>query len=93
MKVENILPVGKPVFKLRFKEKAEDIYFVGIINRQQFAAEEKILRRRRRALGLVSDIRFRRRDTTSNASGVLDGDLDEFIKSYLMEFGRNDSEN
>ena len=30
---------------------------------------------------------------TSNASGVLDGDLDEFIKSYLMEFGRNDSEN
>lgn len=30
---------------------------------------------------------------TSNAAGVLDGDLDEFIKSYLMEFGRNDSEN
>jgi len=24
---------------------------------------------------------------TSNAQGVLDGDLDEFLKSYLMEFG------
>lgn len=26
---------------------------------------------------------------TSNAQGVLDGDLDEFLKSYLMEFGGN----
>jgi len=24
---------------------------------------------------------------TGNAQAVLDGDLDEFIKSYLMEFG------
>ena len=24
---------------------------------------------------------------TSNTQGVLDGDLDEFIKAYLMEFG------
>jgi len=26
---------------------------------------------------------------TSNAQGVLDGDLDEFIKKYLMEFGKS----
>jgi peptide chain release factor 2 len=24
---------------------------------------------------------------TSNAQAVLDGDLDEFLKAYLMEFG------
>ena len=26
---------------------------------------------------------------TSNAQAVLDGDLDEFLKAYLMEFGGN----
>jgi peptide chain release factor 2 len=35
---------------------------------------------------LVKDIRTGHE--TSNAQGVLDGDLDEFIKAYLMEFGR-----
>ena len=24
---------------------------------------------------------------TSNVNGVMDGDIDEFIKAYLMEFG------
>jgi peptide chain release factor 2 len=26
---------------------------------------------------------------TSNAQGVLDGDIDGFIKAFLMEFGGN----
>jgi peptide chain release factor 2 len=26
---------------------------------------------------------------TSNAQAVLDGELDEFLKSYLMEYGGN----
>ena len=34
---------------------------------------------------LVKDLRTDHE--TSNAAGVLDGDLDEFIKAYLMEFG------
>jgi peptide chain release factor 2 len=34
---------------------------------------------------LVKDIRTNYE--TSNAQGVLDGDLDEFLKAYLMEFG------
>ena len=25
---------------------------------------------------------------TANTQGVLDGDLDDFLKAYLMEFGR-----
>jgi peptide chain release factor 2 len=37
---------------------------------------------------MVKDIRTGHE--TSNAFEVLDGDLNEFIKSYLMEFGRND---
>ncbi len=37
---------------------------------------------------LVKDIRTGHE--TSNAFEVLDGDLNEFIKSYLMEFGRNE---
>ncbi|HEY9113963.1 MAG TPA: peptide chain release factor-like protein, partial [Bacteroidales bacterium] len=28
---------------------------------------------------------------SSNVLGVLDGDLDEFIKSYLMEYGRQET--
>ncbi len=38
---------------------------------------------------LVKDIRTGHE--TSNAFEVLDGDLNEFIKAYLMEFGRSDS--
>ena len=38
---------------------------------------------------LVKDIRTGHE--TSNAFEVLDGDLNDFIKSYLMEFGRSDS--
>ena len=34
---------------------------------------------------LVKDLRTN--VETSNTQGVLDGDLDEFIKAYLMEFG------
>jgi peptide chain release factor 2 len=34
---------------------------------------------------LVKDLRTDHE--TSNAAAVLDGDLDEFLKSYLMEFG------
>jgi len=34
---------------------------------------------------LVKDVRTNHE--TSNAQGVLDGDLDEFLKAYLMEFG------
>lgn len=34
---------------------------------------------------LVKDIRTNHE--TSNAQGVLDGDIDEFLKAYLMEFG------
>ena len=34
---------------------------------------------------LIKDLRTNYE--TSNASGVLDGDLDEFLKAYLMEFG------
>jgi len=34
---------------------------------------------------LVKDIRTNYE--TSNAQAVLDGDLDEFLKAYLMEFG------
>jgi peptide chain release factor 2 len=31
-----------------------------------------------------------RTDTeTSNVQGVMDGDLDEFIKAYLMEMSKN----
>ncbi len=37
---------------------------------------------------MVKDIRTGHE--TSNAFEVLDGDLNEFIKSYLMEFGRNE---
>jgi peptide chain release factor 2 len=37
---------------------------------------------------LVKDIRTGHE--TSNAFEVLDGDLNDFIKSYLMEFGRNE---
>lgn len=37
---------------------------------------------------MVKDIRTGHE--TSNAFEVLDGDLNDFIKSYLMEFGRND---
>lgn len=36
---------------------------------------------------LVKDLRTG--TETSNAAGVLDGDLDQFIKSYLMEFSDN----
>ncbi len=36
---------------------------------------------------LVKDLRTDHE--TSNAQGVLDGDLDEFLKSYLMEYGGN----
>ncbi len=36
---------------------------------------------------LVKDLRTDHE--TSNAQGVLDGDLDDFIKSYLMEYGSN----
>ena len=36
---------------------------------------------------LVVDLRT---DTeTSNVQGVMDGDLDEFIKAYLMEMSKN----
>jgi len=38
---------------------------------------------------LVKDIRTGHE--TSNAFEVLDGDLNEFIKAYLMEFGRSDA--
>ena len=38
---------------------------------------------------LVKDIRTGHE--TSNAFEVLDGDLNEFIKAYLMEFGRSDT--
>ena len=38
---------------------------------------------------MVKDIRTGHE--TSNAYEVLDGDLNDFIKSYLMEFGRSDS--
>lgn len=38
---------------------------------------------------LVKDIRTGHE--TSNAFEVLDGDLNDFIKSYLMEFGRSDT--
>jgi peptide chain release factor 2 len=34
---------------------------------------------------LVKDLRTDHE--TSNAAAVLDGDLDEFLKAYLMEFG------
>ncbi|MDD3287014.1 MAG: peptide chain release factor 2, partial [Bacteroidales bacterium] len=34
---------------------------------------------------LVKDLRTN--VETSNTQAVLDGDLDEFIKAYLMEFG------
>jgi peptide chain release factor 2 len=37
---------------------------------------------------LVKDVRTNLE--SSNVLGVLDGDLDEFIKSYLMEFGRKE---
>ena len=36
---------------------------------------------------LVKDVRTDHE--TSNAAGVLDGDLNDFIKAFLMEFGRN----
>jgi len=36
---------------------------------------------------LVKDLRTDHE--TSNAQAVLDGDLDDFIKSYLMEYGSN----
>jgi peptide chain release factor 2 len=36
---------------------------------------------------VVKDLRT---DTeTSNVQGVMDGDLDEFIKAYLMEMSKN----
>ncbi|MNR50135.1 Peptide chain release factor 2 [compost metagenome] len=34
---------------------------------------------------LIKDLRTNHE--TSNTQAVLDGDLDEFLKSYLMEFG------
>jgi peptide chain release factor 2 len=34
---------------------------------------------------LIKDVRTNQE--TSNTQAVLDGDLDEFIKAYLMEFG------
>ena len=40
---------------------------------------------------LIKDVRTNYE--SSNVLGVLDGDLDEFIKSYLMEYGRQESNN
>ena len=36
---------------------------------------------------LVKDLRTNRE--TSNTQAVLDGEIDEFLKAYLMEFGGN----
>jgi peptide chain release factor 2 len=38
---------------------------------------------------LIKDVRTNLE--SSNVLGVLDGDLDEFIKSYLMEYGRQEN--
>jgi peptide chain release factor 2 len=38
---------------------------------------------------LVKDLRTN--TETSNIQSVMDGNLDEFIKSYLMEFGRENN--